>query len=196
MVEITARYEGQLRCSATHGPSKSTILTDAPVDNHGKGEAFSPTDLVAAALPACMMTILGIYGERHGIDLAGMHARTVKEMSKTPPRRIAGLRTVITILEKFTYDRQFVTDDGKSVVLEFSAAVGDKALKGIDMIRFDDEGRIVEFEVMIRPFNALQALGAFAHEFHDVPGIDVDHVIVVFVGSEFIDRMPIVEIVA
>ena len=73
---------------------------------------------------------------------------------------LLALRTVITILEDFTYHRQFVTDDGKSVVLEFSAAIGDKALKGIDMIRFDDEGRIVEFEVMIRPFNALQALGA------------------------------------
>ncbi|MBZ5794737.1 nuclear transport factor 2 family protein [Burkholderia contaminans] len=76
------------------------------------------------------------------------------------PALLMALRTVITILENFTYHRQFVTDDGLSVVLEFSASVGDKALKGIDMIRFDDEGRIVEFEVMIRPFNALQALGA------------------------------------
>ncbi|NHV30286.1 nuclear transport factor 2 family protein [Burkholderia sp. D-99] len=76
------------------------------------------------------------------------------------PALLMALRTVITILENFTYHRQFVTDDGLSVVLEFNASVGDKALKGIDMIRFDDEGRIVEFEVMIRPFNALQALGA------------------------------------
>ncbi|WGY69635.1 nuclear transport factor 2 family protein [Burkholderia cepacia] len=76
------------------------------------------------------------------------------------PALLLALRTVITILQDFTYHRQFVTDDGKSVVLEFSAAVDDKALKGIDMIRFDDDGRIVEFEVMIRPFNALQALGA------------------------------------
>ncbi|MEN2470035.1 nuclear transport factor 2 family protein [Burkholderia sp. GS2Y] len=76
------------------------------------------------------------------------------------PALLMALRTVITILENFTYHRQFVADDGKSVVLEFSANVGDKALKGIDMIRFDDDGRIVEFEVMIRPFNALQALGA------------------------------------
>ncbi|HDR9586957.1 nuclear transport factor 2 family protein [Burkholderia stabilis] len=76
------------------------------------------------------------------------------------PALLMALRTVITILEDFTYHRQFVTDDGKNVVLEFSASVGDKALKGIDMIRFDDDGRIVEFEVMIRPFNALQALGA------------------------------------
>jgi len=97
MVEITARYEGALRCSAQHGPSKSTLLTDAPVDNHGKGEAFSPTDLVAAALPACMMTILGIYGERHGLSLAGMHARTEKVMTAEGPRRIASLRTVLSI---------------------------------------------------------------------------------------------------
>ena len=97
MVEITARYEGQLRCNATHGPSRSTVLTDAPVDNHGKGEAFSPTDLVATALPTCMMTIMGIYAERHGIDLRGMHARTEKEMTKSPPRRIASLRTIITL---------------------------------------------------------------------------------------------------
>ena len=97
MVEVTVRYQGQLRCEAEHGPSKSRVLTDAPVDNHGKGEAFSPTDLVAAALPSCMMTIMGIVAERHGVDLSGMHARTEKEMSKEPPRRIASLRTVITV---------------------------------------------------------------------------------------------------
>lgn len=97
MVEITMRYQGSLRCEATHGPSRSTLVTDAPVDNHGKGEAFSPTDLVGAALGTCMMTIVGIYAERNGIDVAGMHARTVKEMSTTPPRRIASLRTVLTI---------------------------------------------------------------------------------------------------
>ncbi len=97
MVEINARYEGQLRCHATHGPSKSTILTDAPVDNHGRGEAFSPTDLVATALQTCMMTIMGIYAERHGVDLRGMTARTEKVMTKEGPRRIASLRTVVTL---------------------------------------------------------------------------------------------------
>ncbi|MCA8095470.1 nuclear transport factor 2 family protein [Burkholderia anthina] len=76
------------------------------------------------------------------------------------PALLLALRTVITILENFEYHRQFAADDGTSVVLEFSATVGDRRLKGIDMIRFDDDGRIVEFEVMIRPFNALQALGA------------------------------------
>ncbi|WP_322013187.1 nuclear transport factor 2 family protein [Paraburkholderia sp. J12] len=73
---------------------------------------------------------------------------------------LMALRTVVTLFRDFTYHRQFSSDDGLNVVLEFSAAVEDKQLKGVDMIRFDEEGRIVEFEVMIRPFNALQALGA------------------------------------
>ncbi|MBM4111068.1 MAG: OsmC family protein [Phycisphaerae bacterium] len=97
MVDITVRYEGDLRCSARHGPSGTTILTDAPVDNHGKGECFSPTDLLAAALPACMMTIMGIVANREGIDLRGMTATTKKVMSTDAPRRIASLRTVITL---------------------------------------------------------------------------------------------------
>ncbi|MDE2078458.1 MAG: nuclear transport factor 2 family protein [Burkholderiales bacterium] len=70
------------------------------------------------------------------------------------------LSTVIQVFSDFQYHRQFASDDGLSVVLEFSANVGDKSLKGIDMIRFDETGKIVDFEVMIRPFNALQALGA------------------------------------
>ncbi|WP_028204557.1 nuclear transport factor 2 family protein [Paraburkholderia nodosa] len=76
------------------------------------------------------------------------------------PALLMALRTVITIFGDFTYHRQFSSGDGLNVVLEFSATVQDKQLKGIDMIRFDEAGRIVEFEVMIRPFNALQVLGA------------------------------------
>jgi hypothetical protein len=70
------------------------------------------------------------------------------------------LRTVLTVFEDFTYHRQLASADGLSVVLEFSARVGDKALKGVDLIQFDEAGLIVDFEVMIRPFNGLQALGA------------------------------------
>ncbi|WP_027817537.1 nuclear transport factor 2 family protein [Paraburkholderia bannensis] len=76
------------------------------------------------------------------------------------PALLMALRTVITIFGDFTYHRQFSSADGLDIVLEFSASVQGKQLKGIDMIRFDEEGRIVEFEVMIRPFNALQVLGA------------------------------------
>jgi hypothetical protein len=70
------------------------------------------------------------------------------------------LNTVMKVFTQFEYHRQLVSDDGLNVVLEFSAMVGDKSLKGIDLIRFDEAGLIVDFEVMVRPFNALQALGA------------------------------------
>ena len=76
------------------------------------------------------------------------------------PALLLALKTVLTIFKDFTYYRQFASADGLSVVLEFSAMVNDKQLKGIDMIRFDESGRIVEFEVMVRPLNGLQELGA------------------------------------
>jgi hypothetical protein len=81
------------------------------------------------------------------------------------PYRSAGavvllLRTVITVFEDFAYHRQLASADGLSVMLEFSARVGDRQLKGIDLIQFDADGRIVDFEVMIRPLSGLQALGA------------------------------------
>jgi hypothetical protein len=69
------------------------------------------------------------------------------------------LNTVLGVFENFAYHRELASADGLSVVLEFSANVGDKQLKGIDLIRFDEQGKIVEFEVMIRPLNGLQALG-------------------------------------
>jgi hypothetical protein len=69
------------------------------------------------------------------------------------------LRTVMTVFEDFTYHRQFVSEDGRSVTLEFSARVGERSLKGVDLIAFDAEGMIVDFEVMVRPFNGLQTLG-------------------------------------
>lgn len=69
------------------------------------------------------------------------------------------LNTVINVFEDFTYHRELATGDGLSVVLEFSARVGDKQLKGIDLIRFNEHGQIIEFEVMIRPLSGLQALG-------------------------------------
>lgn len=69
------------------------------------------------------------------------------------------ISTVMTVFEGFAYHRTFVADDGRNVVLEFSARVGDRSLKGIDMITFDADGLIKDFEVMVRPFNGLQALG-------------------------------------
>lgn len=69
------------------------------------------------------------------------------------------LSTVVNVFEDFTYHRELASEDGLSVVLEFSARVGDKQLKGIDLIQFDADGKIVEFEVMVRPLSGLQALG-------------------------------------
>lgn len=88
MSTTTARYSGHLRTEATHTASGTTILTDAPVDNHGRGEAFSPTDLVCAALGSCMMTIMGIVAERHELDLTGVSFAVTKHMA-AEPRRIA-----------------------------------------------------------------------------------------------------------
>lgn len=73
---------------------------------------------------------------------------------------ILALSTVINVFEDFTYHRQLASDDGLNVVLEFSARVGDKQLKGIDLVRFNEQGQITEFEVMVRPLSGLQALGA------------------------------------
>ena len=72
MVDIAVTYDGDLRCTAVHGPSRTQIRTDAPVDNQGKGELFSPTDLVGAALGTCVATLMGIVARRHDIPLEGM----------------------------------------------------------------------------------------------------------------------------
>lgn len=74
------------------------------------------------------------------------------------PAMLLALRTAVSVFEDFTYHRELSTEDGLNAVLEFSAKVGDKKLKGIDMIRFDESGRITEFEVMVRPLSGLQAL--------------------------------------
>ena len=87
----TARYEGQLRTQATHVASGTSIQTDAPVDNHGRGEAFSPTDLVGTALGTCILTTMAIVAERHQIEFVGASFRMTKIMSQEPPRRIAQL---------------------------------------------------------------------------------------------------------
>ena len=91
MVEIHVDYEGELHCNALHLPSGSQLATDAPVDNNGRGEAFSPTDLVATALGACMATVIGIVARRKEIPVEGMKVAVRKFMSEDLPRRISRL---------------------------------------------------------------------------------------------------------
>ena len=93
MPTVSARYLGDLRVECTHNQSGTTIITDAPTDNSGKGEAFSPTDLCATALGACAMTIMGIYAQKHGMDLTGAEMEINKIMS-ADPRRIGKVEVV------------------------------------------------------------------------------------------------------
>ncbi len=97
MVQIDIEYQGGLRCQAIHGPSRNRLCTDAPVDNMGKGESFSPTDLVATALGTCIMTILGILADRHQRDLCGSRVTVCKEMTEVGPRRIARLPVTLAL---------------------------------------------------------------------------------------------------
>lgn len=91
MVEIHISYEGGLRCESIHVPSKTRLATDAPVDNQGKGESFSPTDLLATATGTCMLTTVGIVAQGHGWDISGSSVRVVKEMVADPERRVGRL---------------------------------------------------------------------------------------------------------
>lgn len=95
MVEIEIDYKGELRCQAVHMPSGRELETDAPVDNQGRGESFSPTDLVATALGVCMATVMGIVAKRKEIDLAGLRIAVRKHMSSDTPRRISRLEVDI-----------------------------------------------------------------------------------------------------
>ena len=95
MIEINIDYKGDLHCEAKHGPSGAVIGTDAPVDNQGRGEDFSPTDLLATALGTCMATVMGIAARRKNIPLEGLRVNVRKHMSEDQPRRIVKLEIAL-----------------------------------------------------------------------------------------------------
>ena len=97
MVRIEIDYPGELHCSARHGPSNARLQTDAPTDNEGRGEAFSPTDLLATALGTCMVTVMGIVARRHGWALEGTRVAVEKHMTATPARRVGRLEVVFEL---------------------------------------------------------------------------------------------------
>lgn len=91
MVGIDVVYEGELHTACTHEPSAAVVATDAPKDNHGRGESFSPTDLLATAFGSCMLTVMGIAARRDGHALEGARVRVEKHMVADPVRRIGRL---------------------------------------------------------------------------------------------------------
>lgn len=94
MVTIQMEYEGDLHCRAVHGPSGTALATDAPKDNQGRGESFSPTDLVATALGTCILTTMAIMARTLNVEITGARATVEKEMTPAP-RRIGSLATTI-----------------------------------------------------------------------------------------------------
>ena len=97
MVEIQVEYQGELHCKAVHTPSGTELNTDAPKDNQGRGESFSPTDLVATALGTCMLSVTGIMARTLNIDIVGTSATVGKEMTITGSRRIQSLKVRIHV---------------------------------------------------------------------------------------------------
>lgn len=96
MTTLTTVYQGSLRTENIHTRSGQSVITDAPVDNNGRGEAFSPTDLVCTALSTCMLTTMGILAEREGIDMTGMRAEVLKIMASNP-RKIAEIQVTLSM---------------------------------------------------------------------------------------------------
>ena len=100
MTTSTVEYQGNLRTQALHLQSNNQIITDAPTDNHGKGEAFSPTDLLATSLASCMLTIIGIKAESMEIDVVGTKAEVTKTMA-AEPRRVSEVKVNIQFSKDF-----------------------------------------------------------------------------------------------
>ena len=106
MVSIQFEYQGDLHCKAVHGPSGTELTTDAPKDNQGRGESFSPTDLVATALGSCMLTVMGIAARTLNLDMVGATATVEKEMTKVMPRMIERLTVKIHMPHKLAAEDQ------------------------------------------------------------------------------------------
>jgi putative redox protein len=106
MVQINIDYLGDLHTKAVHGPSGQELLTDAPVDNQGKGEYFSPTDLAATAVGTCILTIMGIVARNGNFDIGGTQVTVDKEMMNQPYRRIKKLKIDI-VFKKQLNEKEF-----------------------------------------------------------------------------------------
>lgn len=120
MVRMTATYLGEKHCKVEHEPSRTTIETDAPKDNQGRGESFSPTDLVATALGTCILTTIAINAERDGVNLLNSKMSVEKVMSSNP-RKIASLKTIIELPETIPHEyREKIESIGRNCPVNLS----------------------------------------------------------------------------
>ena len=120
MVRIDVKYEGKLRCTATHVTSGKKLITDAHLDNHGKGESFSPTDLLATSMLTCIMTIIGIRAKKREINVDGMLGSIEKTMT-TNPRRIGKLEVRINLPKNLSLEnREWLIKEGCDCPVCFS----------------------------------------------------------------------------
>lgn len=106
MITSTVKYPGELRTEATHVKSGNTIITDAPTDNHGKGEAFSPTDLVATALASCMISVMGIVSMKEGITKTDGATAEVTKVMYADPRRIGEIHVKLVMPKSNFSDKE------------------------------------------------------------------------------------------
>lgn len=120
MVQMKVVYEGEKHCQLTHGPSGRQVETDAPKDNNGRGEAFSPTDLCAVSLGTCMLTVMAIAAEKEGVDLKGSSVDVSKEM-KANPRRIGRIGVSLRLPKQLTPEwRAKLEDIAKTCPVKYS----------------------------------------------------------------------------
>ena len=133
MVEIEVHYEGSLHTHCVHGPSQAVAETDAPRDNHGRGESYSPTDLVATALGSCMLTVMGIVARNHDWKLDGSRARIEKHMVEEPTRRIGRIVVDMAMASGLPADSRTVLENAAR-----TCPVAESIHPGIDVdLRFD-----------------------------------------------------------
>jgi putative redox protein len=97
MTSVTIEYQGDLHCKAVHELSGAVLATDAPRDNHGKGESFSPTDLVATALGSCILSVMGLKARSLNVDIRGATAAVEKEMANAPARKIKRISVKVRV---------------------------------------------------------------------------------------------------
>ena len=106
MPTVSCRYSGELRCEATHHGSGAVLMTDAPLDNAGKGEEFSPTDLLATSLATCMLTIMGITAKSRNWSIEGSTADVEKQMTQSGPRKVEKLRVHLKLPQQLSNEQR------------------------------------------------------------------------------------------